>query len=37
MTDYMVWHRQNLAYCPATFSMVEKLMEKLAGLKTPGQ
>jgi Fe-S-cluster containining protein len=37
MTDYMVWHRQNIAYCPATFSMVEKLMEKLAGLNTPGQ
>lgn len=29
MTDYMQWHRQNVEYCPATYRMVEKLMERL--------
>jgi Fe-S-cluster containining protein len=33
MTDYMQWHKQNVAYCPATFSMVEKLMDRLAAAK----
>jgi len=37
MTDYMVWHRQNLEYCPATFRMVEKLMERTAELKRSAQ
>ncbi len=27
MTDYMHVHKQNVQYCPATFRMVEKLME----------
>jgi Fe-S-cluster containining protein len=30
MTDYMVWHKQNIEYCPATFRMVEKLMDRVA-------
>jgi Fe-S-cluster containining protein len=30
MTDYMQWHKQNVAYCPATYKMVEKMMERLA-------
>ena len=29
MTDYMQWHKQNVEYCPATFRMVEKMMERL--------
>lgn len=29
MLDYMHVHRQNVAYCPATFKMVEKMMEKI--------
>ena len=29
MTDYIHWHKQNVAYCPATFSMVEKLMKHI--------
>lgn len=29
MVDYMHIHRQNIAYCPATFKMVEKMMEKI--------
>lgn len=29
MTDYMHVHKQNVAYCPATFKMVEKMMAKL--------
>jgi Fe-S-cluster containining protein len=33
MTDYMQWHKQNIAYCPATFRMVEKLMDRVAELK----
>lgn len=33
MTDYMQWHKQNIAYCPATFRMVEKLMDRVAQLK----
>lgn len=37
MTDYMVWHRQNIEYCPATFKMVEKLMNKAAVLKKQAQ
>lgn len=27
MTDYMHVHKQNITYCPATYRMVEKLME----------
>jgi Fe-S-cluster containining protein len=27
MIEYMHVHKQNVAFCPATFSMVEKLME----------
>ena len=27
MTEYMHVHKQNVAYCPATYRMVEKLME----------
>jgi len=27
MTDYIHVHQQNIAYCPATFKMVEKMME----------
>ena len=37
MTDYMVWHRQNIEYCPATFKMVEKLMNRVAELKKQAQ
>lgn len=29
MLDYMHVHRQNVGYCPATFKMVEKMMEKI--------
>ena len=29
MVDYMHIHKQNLEYCPATYRMVEKMMEKL--------
>jgi hypothetical protein len=29
MTDYMQWHRQNVEYCPATFKLVEKMMERV--------
>lgn len=29
MTDYMHVHQQNVAYCPATYKMVEKMMEKI--------
>jgi Fe-S-cluster containining protein len=29
MIDYMHVHQQNIAYCPATFKMVEKMMEKI--------
>jgi len=29
MVDYMHVHKQNVEYCPATFRMVEKIMEKL--------
>ena len=36
----MVWylhvHRQNVLHCPATFKMVEKLMERLSGGIEPG-
>lgn len=37
MTDYMVWHRQNIEYCPATFSLVEKLMNRMAQVKKQAQ
>jgi hypothetical protein len=34
MTDYMQWHKQNVEYCPATFKMVEKMMDRVnAGKK----
>jgi Fe-S-cluster containining protein len=29
MVDYMHMHQQNILYCPATFKMVEKMMEKI--------
>jgi Fe-S-cluster containining protein len=29
MVDYMHVHKQNIAYCPATFKMVEKMMALL--------
>src|SRR5450432_1510686 len=29
MVDYMHVHKQNIEYCPATYSMVEKMMEKV--------
>lgn len=29
MVDYMHVHKQNVQYCPATFKMVEKLMERV--------
>lgn len=29
MTDYMSVHKQNIEYCPATYKMVEKMMERL--------
>jgi hypothetical protein len=37
MTDYMKWHRQNIEYCPATFKMVEKMMERMTILKKQAQ
>jgi Fe-S-cluster containining protein len=30
MVDYMHVHKQNIEYCPATFKMVQKMMEKLS-------
>lgn len=35
-TDYIHVHKANVQHCPATFMMVEKLMEKVAGLKLNG-
>jgi len=29
MVEYMHVHQQNVGYCPATFKMVEKMMEKI--------
>lgn len=29
MVDYMHVHQQNIEYCPATYRMVEKMMEKI--------
>ena len=29
MVDYMHVHQQNIEYCPATYKMVEKMMEKI--------
>jgi len=29
MVDYMHVHKQNIEYCPATFKMVEKLIERI--------
>jgi Fe-S-cluster containining protein len=29
MTDYMHIHHQNISYCPATFKMVEKMIERV--------
>ena len=34
MPDYMHVHRQNVVHCPATFKMVEKLMDKIKELHT---
>ena len=33
MTDYIHVHKQNVQHCPATFKMVEKLMERIKGAK----
>jgi uncharacterized protein len=30
--DYMHVHKQNIEYCPATYKMVEKLMDTLKRL-----
>jgi uncharacterized protein len=35
MVDYMHVHKQNVQYCPATFKMVEKLMEALRSSQVP--
>lgn len=35
MTDYMHVHKQNIAYCPATFKMVEKMKILVATDKRP--
>ena len=29
MVDYMHVHQQNIQYCPATYKMVEKMMERI--------
>ena len=29
VTDYMHVHKQNIEYCPATYRMVEKMMERM--------
>ena len=29
MVDYMHVHKQNISYCPATFKLVEKMMERI--------
>jgi Fe-S-cluster containining protein len=29
MVEYMHVHKQNIEYCPATYRMIEKMMEKL--------
>lgn len=29
MTDYLHVHQQNVEYCPATFKMVEKMMQRI--------
>jgi uncharacterized protein len=34
MVEYIHVHQQNIEYCPATFSMVEKMMEKAAVKKS---
>lgn len=31
MVDYIHIHKQNIEYCPATFKMVEKMMERMNG------
>ena len=31
LVDYIHVHKQNIEYCPATFKMVEKMMEKVNG------
>lgn len=30
MSDYLHVHQQNVEYCPATFKMVEKMMERIS-------
>ena len=30
MVDYIHVHQQNISYCPATYKMVEKMMDRLA-------
>ncbi len=29
MVDYMHWHKQNVQHCPATFNMVERMIQKM--------
>ncbi len=33
MVDYMHVHKQNVEYCPATFKMVEKMMDRVNAAK----
>ena len=35
MVDYMHVHKQNIEYCPATFTMVEKIMDKFKETHPP--
>lgn len=37
MVEYMHVHKQNLEYCPATYRMVEKMMEKFKAAINPGK
>ena len=34
--DYAHVHKQNIDYCPATFKMVEKLVERVEDMKITG-
>ena len=34
MSDYLHVHQQNVVYCPATFKMVEKMMERIVVVLT---
>ena len=33
MTDYIHVHKQNISFCPATYSMVEKMKEEISLIK----